>query len=100
MSTVCTMGFVASVSAIAPNNGQQNKPTIQSRMQQAAHATCGTSPAGRVAKSVMSGFAIGFGMGAFKGFVTGELFGGEVSLGATGVVGAVAGGFIQGPWAR
>ncbi len=57
---------------------------------------CGTSPAGRVAKSVMSGFAIGFGMGAFKGFVTGELFGGEVTLGATGVVGAVAGGFIQG----
>ncbi len=44
----------------------------------------------------MSGFGIGFGMGAFKGFVTGELFGGEVSLGATGVVGAVAGGFIQG----
>jgi hypothetical protein len=44
----------------------------------------------------MSGFAIGFGVGAFKGFVGGELFGGEVTLGATGLVGEVAGGFIQG----
>lgn len=30
------------------------------------------------------------------GFVTGEIFGGEVTLGATGVAGAALGGFIQG----
>ncbi len=75
---------------------QQNQPSIQSRMHQAAQAMCGASPAARVTKSVIGGFAIGFGMGAFKGFVSGELFGGELSLGATGLVGAVAGGFIQG----
>ncbi len=65
-------------------------------MQQAAHAMCGANPATRVVKSVLGGFAIGFGTGAFKGFVAGELFGGEVSLGATGLLGAVTGGFIQG----
>jgi hypothetical protein len=81
---------------MAPNNGQQNQPSIQSRMHQAAQAFCGTSPAASVTKSVIGGFAIGFGVGAFKGFVTGELFGGEIGLGATGVVGAVAAGFIQG----
>jgi hypothetical protein len=79
-----------------PARRQQNKQTMQSRMRQAAHSMCGANPATRVAKSAMGGFAIGFGVGAFRGFVAGELFGGEVSLGATGLVGAVTGGFIQG----
>ena len=46
--------------------------SIVEKMQQAAHAMCGANPASRVAKSVTGGFAFGFGVGAFKGFVTGD----------------------------
>jgi RHS repeat-associated protein len=78
----------------APSNGPQNKPTIQSRMQQAAHSYCGKSPGERVAKSVVSGAAIGAVTGAYGGFVAGELFGGEVTLGLTGIPGAYVGAHV------
>jgi hypothetical protein len=77
----------------APNNPQQ-KPTWQEQMQKATHYLCGKSPGERVAKSVISGAAIGAVTGAFGGFVTGEVFGGEVTLGLTGIPGAYVGAHV------
>jgi hypothetical protein len=57
---------------------------------------CGKSAGNRILRSTVSGAAIGAGIGAFKGFVAGEIFGGELSLGATGFLGAATGAVIQG----
>jgi hypothetical protein len=57
-------------------------------MRQASHYICGTSPADRVVKSVLTGAGIGAVTGGFGGFVAGEVFGGEVTFGLTGIPGA------------
>ena len=57
---------------------------------------CGPSAGDRVVKSIVNGAMTGFGVGALEGGIFGEIFGGELTFGATGVVGATAGGVIQG----
>ena len=66
-----------------------NRPSIQAKMHQAAQSLCGGNAAMKVGKSVIGGFAFGFVAGARNGFVTGELFGGELTLGSSGFLGAV-----------
>jgi hypothetical protein len=63
-------------------------------MRQASHYICGTSPADRVVKSVLTGAGIGAITGGFGGFVAGEVFGGEVTFGLTGIPGAYIGAHI------
>jgi hypothetical protein len=60
----------------------------QEKMHEAAHYLCGTSAGDRVVKSVLSGAAWGAATGGVAGFLTGEVFGGEVTFGATGLPGA------------
>jgi RHS repeat-associated protein len=81
-----------SSSGPAPNNGPQ-KPTL---VKKALKFYCKDSPSTRVLTSVRNGAAIGAVRGAFTGFVSGEIFGGEVTLGLSGVAGAGLGAFIQG----
>ncbi len=76
----------------APNNGNQS--SWQQKMRQASHFICGKSPGDRVAKSVLTGAAIGTVTGGIGGFVAGEVFGGEVTLGATGFVGVYLGAHV------
>jgi hypothetical protein len=76
----------------APNNGNQS--SWQQKMRQASHYICGTSPADRVVKSVLTGAGIGAITGGFGGFVAGEVFGGEVTFGLTGIPGAYIGAHI------
>ena len=78
----------------APNTGQQNKVITAAKWAEQKY--CGSSPGDRIFKSVRNGALVGFGIGAVKGFVVGEIFGGEVTFGATGIPGAIAGGVIQG----
>ena len=58
------------------------------------HYICGTSPGDRVVKSVLTGAGIGAVTGGFGGFVAGEVFGGEVTFGLTGIPGAYIGAHI------
>jgi RHS repeat-associated protein len=80
------------ISGRAPNNGNQS--SWQQKMRQASHYICGTSPGDRVAKSVLTGAGIGAVTGGFGGFVAGEVFGGEVTFGLTGIPGAYIGAHI------
>jgi RHS repeat-associated protein len=65
-------------------------------VSKALTAYCKGSPSTRVLTSVRNGAAIGAAKGAFTGFVSGEIFGGEVTLGTSGVLGAAIGASIQG----
>ena len=76
----------------APNNGNQS--SWQQKMRQASHYICGKSPGDRVAKSVLTGAGIGAVTGGFGGFVAGEVFGGEVTFGLTGIPGAYVGAHV------
>ncbi|MGH9482682.1 MAG: hypothetical protein ACRD1L_11395, partial [Terriglobales bacterium] len=62
----------------------------------AAHWYCGPDPSSRILKSMGTGAALGAVTGGFAGFTAGELFGGELTLGLTGVPGAALGGFLGG----
>lgn len=77
---------------VAPNNG--NQTSWQQKMRQASHYICGKSPGDRVAKSVLTGAGIGAVTGGFGGFVAGEVFGGEVTFGLTGIPGAYIGAHV------
>jgi hypothetical protein len=57
---------------------------------------CGQSRPSRAFKSIRNGAVVGATNGAYTGFVSGEMFGGEVTLGVSGFGGAVIGGFIGG----
>jgi len=57
---------------------------------------CGQNEGRRVLRSMRNGAIVGATKGAYTGFVSGELFGGEVTLGASGLGGAALGGFVGG----
>jgi RHS repeat-associated protein len=57
---------------------------------------CGQSKPSRAFKSIRNGAIVGAASGAYTGFVSGEVFGGEVTLGTSGLGGAVVGGFFGG----
>jgi hypothetical protein len=84
--------FASCVFGIASNNG--NQTSWQQKMRQASHYICGKSPGDRVAKSVLTGAGIGAVTGSFGGFVAGEVFGGEVTFGLTGIPGAYVGAHV------
>ena len=50
-----------------------------------------------VLRSMRNGAAVGAGQGGATGFVGGEILGGEVTGGATGIPGAAPGGFVGAP---
>jgi len=60
------------------------------------YSYCKDSAGLRIGTSIRDGAIVGGASGAFAGFVFGELFGGEVSLGTTGVPGAYFGVHIGG----
>ena len=86
------VGYGRIETLLAPNNAPQ-KPTL---VNKALKFYCKDSPSTRVLTSVRNGAAIGAVRRAFTGFVSGEIFGGEVTLGLSGVAGAGLGAFIQG----
>ncbi len=57
---------------------------------------CGQNEDRRLLRSMRNGAIVGATKGAYSGFVSGELFGGEVTLGASGLGGAALGGFVGG----
>jgi len=62
----------------------------------AVQQVCGQNEDRRVLRSMRNGAIVGATKGAYTGFVSGELFGGEVTLGASGLGGAALGGFVGG----
>lgn len=80
--------------AIAPKDGTPS--TTRNLANKGLTFYCGSSPSSRVLKSVRNGALVGAARGAFTGFVSGEIFGGEVTFGLSGVAGAGLGAFIQG----
>jgi RHS repeat-associated protein len=76
----------------APNNGNPAKTIVN----KALTFYCKSSPSSRVLASVRNGALLGAARGAYFGFVSGEIFGGEVTLGLSGVAGAGLGAAIQG----
>lgn len=83
---------VAQNKTIAPSNAQKAKAAANKALQ----FYCKSNPSSRVLASVRNGALIGAAKGAYYGFVTGTIFGGEVTFDATGVAGAGLGAFIQG----
>lgn len=57
---------------------------------------CGQNEGTRVLRSMRNGAIIGATKGAYTGFVSGEIFGGEVTFGTSGLGGAALGGFVGG----
>jgi len=78
--------------AIAPNNGRPGKTVVN----KALTFYCKSSPSSRVLTSVRNGALLGAAKGAYFGFVSGEIFGCEVTFGLSGVGGAGLGAVIQG----
>jgi len=76
----------------APNNGTPGKTVVN----KALTFYCKSSPSSRVLTSVRNGALLGAAKGAYFGFVSGEIFGGEVTFGLSGVGGAGLGAVIQG----
>jgi hypothetical protein len=81
------------IQALAPSNQQL---TWRQSIGQAAHYICGKSPGDAIANSVVSGFVLGAVGGGITGFLGGEVLGGEVTFGATGLVGAYIGAHLGG----
>ena len=77
---------------IAPNNGTPGKTVVN----KALTFYCKSSPSSRVLTSVRNGALLGAAKGAYFGFVSGEIFGCEVTFGLSGVGGAGLGAVIQG----
>ena len=57
---------------------------------------CRPSQDKRLLRSMRNGAVWGATKGAYTGFVGGEILGGEVTFGATGLAGAATGGFVGG----
>ncbi len=59
---------------------------------------CGKSLSARVLHSIETGALLGGILGGVGGFITGEAFGGELTLGATGLPGAALGVLVGALW--
>lgn len=88
----CATVFTASAFVLAPSNGNPGKTVVN----KALTFYCKSSPSSRVLTSVRNGALLGAAKGAYFGFVSGEIFGGEVTFGLSGVGGAGLGAVIQG----
>jgi hypothetical protein len=83
------------VTTSKPINAQQ-QACLQSEIQYADRTMNDALNAASidVGYSTLKGMGTGLATGGYAGFTTGELFGGEITLGATGVLGGIAGGAI------
>jgi hypothetical protein len=88
---MCTTTFAASA-FVAPNNATTAKDLANKGLK----LYCGSSQSSRILKSMRNSAVVGAVRGGIAGFVTGEIFGGEVTFGTSGIAGAALGGFIQG----
>jgi len=86
-----TGGVIGGLGA-APSNATPGKTVVN----KALTFYCKSSPSSRVLTSVRNGALLGAAKGAYFGFVSGEIFGGEVTFGLSGVGGAGLGAVIQG----
>jgi RHS repeat-associated protein len=66
------------------------------KLDPAIKFVCKSNPGLRILGSVAFGAGRGAVVGGYLGFTAGEIFGGEVTLGATGVPGALLGGAVGG----
>lgn len=55
---------------------------------------CGNSAGAHIVKSIPIGAGVGAAVGGYAGFAGGEVLGGEVTLGFTGIPGAALGAYI------